>query len=43
VVLDHDRVAEQGTQHQLRHAGGYYQRMWDKDEEPVSWPGYEAA
>jgi thiol reductant ABC exporter CydC subunit len=29
VVLDHGRVAEQGTHRQLRHAGGHYQRMWD--------------
>jgi ABC-type multidrug transport system ATPase subunit/alkylhydroperoxidase/carboxymuconolactone decarboxylase family protein YurZ len=27
VVLDHGRVAEQGSHHQLRHAGGPYQRM----------------
>jgi ABC-type multidrug transport system fused ATPase/permease subunit len=29
VVLDHGRVAEQGSHHQLRHAGGHYQRMWE--------------
>ena len=27
VVLDHGRVAEQGRHHQLRHAGGRYQRL----------------
>jgi thiol reductant ABC exporter CydC subunit len=27
VVLDHGRVVEQGSHHQLRHAGGPYQRM----------------
>jgi ATP-binding cassette, subfamily C, bacterial CydC len=31
VVLDHGRVAEQGSHAQLRHAGGPYQRMWDDD------------
>ena len=31
VVLDHGRVAEQGTHQQLRHAGGPYQRMWDSE------------
>jgi thiol reductant ABC exporter CydC subunit len=37
VVLDHGRVAEQGSHHQLRHAGGPYQRMWeDHDDPPVS-------
>jgi ATP-binding cassette subfamily B protein len=30
IVLDHGRTAEQGTHHQLRHAGGQYQRMWGK-------------
>jgi thiol reductant ABC exporter CydC subunit len=35
VVLDQGRVAEQGSHHQLRHAGGPYQRMWD-DYEPLS-------
>jgi ATP-binding cassette, subfamily C, bacterial CydC len=29
VVLERGRVAEQGSHHQLRHAGGLYQRMWD--------------
>ena len=33
VVLDHGRVAEQGSHHQLRHAGGPYQRMWENDYE----------
>jgi thiol reductant ABC exporter CydC subunit len=27
VVLDHGRVAERGAHHELRHAGGHYQRM----------------
>jgi len=31
VVLDHGRVAEQGSHDQLRHAGGPYQRMWESD------------
>jgi ATP-binding cassette, subfamily C, bacterial CydC len=35
VVLDHGKVAEQGTHQQLRHAGGTYQRMWENDYEPV--------
>src|SRR5690348_11611458 len=35
VVLDHGRVAEQGSHHQLRHAGGPYQRMWENDYEPA--------
>ncbi len=30
VVLDRGRVAEQGTHHQLRDAGGPYQRMWGR-------------
>jgi ATP-binding cassette, subfamily C, bacterial CydC len=34
VVLDHGRVAEQGTHQQLRHAGGPYQRMWDSEHQP---------
>jgi ATP-binding cassette, subfamily C, bacterial CydC len=29
LVLDHGRVAEQGSHHQLRYAGGHYQRMWE--------------
>ncbi len=29
VVLDHGRIAEQGSHQQLRHAGGHYQRMWE--------------
>jgi thiol reductant ABC exporter CydC subunit len=33
VVLDQGRVAEQGSHHQLRHAGGPYQRMWENDYE----------
>jgi thiol reductant ABC exporter CydC subunit len=37
VVLDHGRIAEQGSHDELRHAGGPYQRMWeDHDEPPVS-------
>ena len=36
VVLDHGRVAEQGSHHQLRHVGGPYQRMWENDYEPKS-------
>jgi thiol reductant ABC exporter CydC subunit len=35
VVLDQGRVAEQGSHHQLRHAGGPYQRMWENDYEPA--------
>jgi thiol reductant ABC exporter CydC subunit len=35
VVLDHGRVAEQGSHHQLRRAGGPYQRMWENDYEPA--------
>ena len=35
VVLDHGRVAEQGTHQQLRHAGGPYQRMWDSEHQPL--------
>ncbi len=35
VVLDHGRVAEQGGHHELRHAGGPYQRMWENDYEPA--------
>jgi thiol reductant ABC exporter CydC subunit len=31
VVLDHGRVAEQGSHHELRHAGGPYQQMWEND------------
>ena len=34
VVLDHGRVAERGSHHQLRHAGGPYQRMWENDYVP---------
>jgi ATP-binding cassette, subfamily C, bacterial CydC len=34
VVLDHGRIAEQGTHQQLRHAGGPYQRMWDSEHQP---------
>ena len=33
VVLDHGRVAEQGSHRQLRHAGGPYQRMWESEYE----------
>ena len=35
VLLDYGRVAEQGSHHQLRHAGGPYQRMWENDYEPA--------
>jgi thiol reductant ABC exporter CydC subunit len=35
VVLEHGRVAERGSHHQLRHAGGPYQRMWENDYEPA--------
>ena len=35
VVLDHGRVAEQGSHRQLRRAGGPYQRMWENDYEPA--------
>ena len=35
VVLDHGRVAEQGSHRHLRHAGGPYQRMWENDYEPA--------
>jgi len=34
VVLEHGRIAEQGSHHQLRHAGGPYQRMWEDDDDP---------
>ena len=34
VVLDHGRVAEQGSHCQLRHAGGPYQRMWESGYVP---------
>src|SRR5215469_1671430 len=33
VVLEHGRIAEQGSHHQLRHAGGPYQRMREDDHE----------
>jgi len=33
VVLDHGRVAEQGSHQQLRHAGGHYQRIWESEYE----------
>ena len=36
VVLDHGRVAEQGSHRQLRHAGGRYQRLLESDYEPES-------
>jgi thiol reductant ABC exporter CydC subunit len=32
VVLDHGRVAEQGSHRQLRHAGGLYQRLRESGE-----------
>jgi len=35
VVLDHGRVAEQGSHHQLRHAGGHYQQIWESNLEPT--------
>ena len=35
VVLEHGRIAEQGSHHQLRHAGGPYQRMWENGYEPA--------
>ena len=35
VVLDHGRVAEQGSHQQLRHAGGHYQRMREGRYEPA--------
>jgi ATP-binding cassette, subfamily C, bacterial CydC len=35
VVLDHGKVAEQGSHYQLRHAGGPYQRMWENEYEPA--------
>jgi thiol reductant ABC exporter CydC subunit len=35
VVLDHGRIAEQGRHHQLRHAGGPYQRIWDSEDQLV--------
>jgi len=34
VVLDHGRVAERGSHHELRHAGGYYQRMRESEGAP---------
>jgi ABC-type multidrug transport system fused ATPase/permease subunit len=36
VVLDHGRVAEQGSHQQLRYAGGPYQRMWDSEHQPLA-------
>jgi len=30
VVLDHGRIAEQGTHQDLLHAGGTYARMWTR-------------
>jgi ATP-binding cassette subfamily C protein CydD len=39
VVLDHGRVAEQGSHHQLRHAGGPYQRMRESDYVPCARQG----
>jgi thiol reductant ABC exporter CydC subunit len=36
VVLNHGRVAEQGSHQQLRHAGGPYQRMWESEYKPLS-------
>jgi thiol reductant ABC exporter CydC subunit len=36
VVLDRGRIAEQGSHHQLRHAGGPYQRMWENDVSPMA-------
>jgi ABC-type multidrug transport system fused ATPase/permease subunit len=35
VVLDHGRIAEQGTHQQLHHAGGPYQRMRKSENQPV--------
>jgi ATP-binding cassette subfamily B protein len=37
VVLDHGRVAEQGTHDELLAAGGLYARMWADYEQAVSW------
>ena len=37
VVLDHGRVAEQGTHDELVAAGGLYARMWADYEQAVSW------
>jgi ABC-type multidrug transport system fused ATPase/permease subunit len=39
VVLDHGRVAEQGSHRQLRHAGGPYQRMRESDYVPCARQG----
>jgi thiol reductant ABC exporter CydC subunit len=33
VVLEHGRIAEQGSHDELRHAGGPYQRMWENDDD----------
>jgi ABC-type multidrug transport system fused ATPase/permease subunit len=33
VVLDHGRVAEQGSHQQLRHARGHYQRIWESERD----------
>jgi len=33
VVLDHGRIAEQGSHDELRRAGGPYQRMWEDDDD----------
>ena len=35
VVLDHGKIAEQGTHQQLRHADGPYQRMWASEHQPL--------
>jgi ATP-binding cassette, subfamily C, bacterial CydC len=42
VVLDHGKIAEQGSHQELRHAGGPYQQMRECDDEPIS-PALSAA
>ena len=37
VVLDHGRVAEQGTHDELVAAHGVYAQMWADYEQAVSW------
>ena len=35
IVAQAALLAEQGSHHQLRHAGGHYQRIWESEYEPV--------
>lgn len=36
LVLDGGKVVERGSHHQLRRAGGHYQRMWESEGDDVS-------